>query len=50
MTKAAKGMPYAVTRRSRKGEEVVTVQAESGDDAAAKAAKDGCVVVGVHPA
>lgn len=44
-------MRYEVTLRGRRGEsEVVTVEAESGDDAAAKAFKPYTIVVSVQPA
>lgn len=45
-----KGTLYAVTLRGREGDAVVTVRAESGDDAALKAAKPAHSVVGVTPA
>lgn len=47
---APKGIVYAVTLRHDDGTETVEVRADSGDDAAAKASKPGCQVVGVVPA
>ena len=45
-----KGALYVVTLRGREGEATVKVRAESGDDAALKAAKSAHIVVGVTPA
>jgi len=43
-------MRYEVTLRGQRGEsETVHVEAESGDDAAAKAFKPYCIVVSVQP-
>ena len=42
---------YAVTRRGGMGiEEVIVDDCNSGDEAAAKAYKPGCMIIGVHPA
>lgn len=42
-------MKYDVTLHGSVGFEVVTVEAEGGDDAAAKAWKRGTIVKGVEP-
>ena len=42
---------YAVTRMGGMGtEEVIVDDCGSGDEAAAKAFKPGCKIIGVHPA
>lgn len=43
-------MRYAVTLRGGMGTEERVVEAATGDEAAAKAYKPGCFVIGVHPA
>lgn len=43
-------MKFDVTRHSPGGIEVVTVEAETGDDAAMKAYKPGCLIKGIVPA
>lgn len=43
-------MKYDVTRFGPGGIEIVTVEAESGDDAAQKASKNGTIIRGVEPA
>ena len=42
---------YAVTRLGGMGvEEIIIEDADSGDDAAVRAYKPGCKIIGVHPA
>ena len=44
-------MRYAVTRMGGMGtEEIIVDGCVSGDEAAAKAFKPGCKIIGVHPA
>lgn len=49
-TAHAKAQKYDVIRRGPDGQEIVTVSAESGDEAASKAYKVGTIIVGVTPA
>ena len=42
-------MKYDVTRFGPGGSEVITVEAESGDDAAMKAFKPGTIIRGILP-
>ena len=44
-----KAQKYDITRRGPDGQELVTVSAVSGDEAAAKAFKAGTIIVGVTP-
>ena len=43
-------MRYEVTLATKAGHTIVTVDADSGDEAASKAHKPGTAVIGVHPA